>query len=166
MKHFRLLIVLVCMAFSANALAEFKLYDVDPSYREEVYGVLARALRPQQGVALANSIELLPTGQILIDAMPETHQQVAAVLAEITNTPWGERHHYVVPAAAGAAPRLCARFDKQFHVSPFQPMEQQYVWTMSLPGERRDRGTSTSGHGRPLPVTRRSSLRVRRRRRP
>lgn len=57
-----------------------------------------------------------------------------AVLAEITNTPWGERHHHVVAADARGA--LRARFAKRFHVSPFQPMGQEYVWAFSAPGER------------------------------
>jgi len=83
MRHFRLLILLVCMAFSANALAEFKLYDVDPSYREEVYQALAGVLRPGADDSQTEAIELMPTGQILIDATPEAHQQVAGVLAEI-----------------------------------------------------------------------------------
>jgi DUF1365 family protein len=60
--------------------------------------------------------------------------RLAAVLAEITNTPWGERHHYVV--AADANGRLRGRFAKEFHVSPFQPMAQQYVWALSPPGQR------------------------------
>jgi hypothetical protein len=83
MRRFKLLILLVCMALSANALAEFKLYEVDPSYREEVYQALAGVLRPGADDSLTNAIQLLPTGQILIDATPEAHQQVAAVLAEI-----------------------------------------------------------------------------------
>jgi hypothetical protein len=80
MSFYRKIILLLCLAFSSNVLAEFKLYDVDPSYREEVYGALLRAM---VNTGMASSIELLPTGQILIDAVPETHQQVAAVLEEI-----------------------------------------------------------------------------------
>ncbi|MEO6596232.1 MAG: DUF1365 domain-containing protein [Planctomycetota bacterium] len=62
-------------------------------------------------------------------------ERLAAVLAQITNTPWGERHHYVV-AAVGPGATLRAQFPKQFHVSPFQPMEQDYGWTLGTPGER------------------------------
>lgn len=54
------------------------------------------------------------------------------VLAEITNTPWGERHRYWSPAE-GQGARLMAR--KRFHVSPFQPMEQSYRWSFSAPEE-------------------------------
>ena len=84
MRHFRLIILLVCMAFSAHALAqqtyEFKLYDVVPSYREEVYGVLQRVLVSN---GMASAVELLPTGQILINGTPAAHQQVAVVLEEV-----------------------------------------------------------------------------------
>lgn len=54
-----------------------------------------------------------------------------AVLAEITNTPWGERYAYVVPGD-GASAR--GEFEKAFHVSPFLSMQQQYSWRFSAPG--------------------------------
>jgi uncharacterized protein len=57
-----------------------------------------------------------------------------AVIAEVTNTPWGDRHVYVVPRAApGAA--LGGVVPKQLHVSPFMPMEQAYDWRVTEPGE-------------------------------
>ena len=56
---------------------------------------------------------------------------LAGVLAEITNTPWGERHRYVV---AGGRDGARAEFEKTFHISPFQPMEQTYAWRFSAPG--------------------------------
>jgi len=56
-----------------------------------------------------------------------------AVVAEITNTPWGERHAYVVPAGPDGAG---GDLDKVFHVSPFFPMEQAYTWRFGLPGDR------------------------------
>ena len=62
-------------------------------------------------------------------------ERLVAVLAEITNTPWGERHHYVLGAEA-ARTTLHGRFAKRFHVSPFQPMEQDYEWALAVPGER------------------------------
>ncbi len=58
--------------------------------------------------------------------------RLAAVLAEITNTPWGERHRYCVAAGADGAR---GTFVKAFHVSPFQPMAQTYEWRFSVPGE-------------------------------
>ena len=60
------------------------------------------------------------------------------VVAEVNNTPWGERHCYVLPVAAAAtatgapsARQWSWRFDKDFHVSPFMPMDMQYDWRIS-----------------------------------
>lgn len=65
-------------------------------------------------------------------------ERVETVLAEITNTPWNERHAYVLPAAAslGRGRALRFRFDKAFHVSPFLPMDLGYDWRFSEPGAR------------------------------
>jgi len=54
-----------------------------------------------------------------------------AVVAEVHNTPWGETHCYVLDARSG--PRH--GFAKDFHVSPFMPMTQQYRWRLPPPGE-------------------------------
>jgi DUF1365 family protein len=61
---------------------------------------------------------------------------IETVVAEITNTPWGERHAYVLPASSGTrdAGRVRFRFGKQFHVSPFMPMDQEYDWMFAEPG--------------------------------
>ncbi len=61
---------------------------------------------------------------------------VETIVAEITNTPWSERHTYVIPVRGTTDPEHHARFEKAFHVSPFMPMEQTYDWRFSPPGER------------------------------
>jgi hypothetical protein len=53
---------------------------------------------------------------------------VGAVVAEVENTPWHERHAYVL----GAPGRH--RFAKVMHVSPFLPMELTYELAYSEPG--------------------------------
>jgi DUF1365 family protein len=67
-----------------------------------------------------------------------TDSRVETIVAEITNTPWKERHAYVLPVAAAA--RQGARawrysFGKQFHVSPFMPMDMHYEWSFGTPAE-------------------------------
>jgi DUF1365 family protein len=59
------------------------------------------------------------------------------VLAEITNTPWGERHAYLLPVAAAErrGDALHWSFDKAFHVSPFMPMQRRYHWALQVPGK-------------------------------
>jgi uncharacterized protein len=58
------------------------------------------------------------------------------VVAEITNTPWRERHAYVLPVsrAERRGRALAWEFDKTFHVSPFMPMERAYQWRFTVPG--------------------------------
>jgi len=63
-----------------------------------------------------------------------------AVVAEVTNTPWDERHCYVLDVAAPEARHpgelLRARQPKVFHVSPFMPMDQGYTFALDRPGRR------------------------------
>jgi len=64
-------------------------------------------------------------------------QTLVAVLAEITNTPWKERHAYVLPIESA---QVCGRtlhwsFPKTFHVSPFMPIDCEYDWRFTVPGE-------------------------------
>ena len=63
-------------------------------------------------------------------------RRVQAVVAEITNTPWRERHCYVMEPPAAHDHGAWYEFDKQFHVSPFMPMEQRYRWFFAPPDER------------------------------
>jgi DUF1365 family protein len=59
------------------------------------------------------------------------------IVAEITNTPWNERHAYVLPVAKAVERHRMLHwdFDKRFHVSPFMPMSRNYAWRFSAPGE-------------------------------
>jgi uncharacterized protein len=64
-------------------------------------------------------------------------QTLEAMVAEVTNTPWGERHCYVIDARSAAAKQVIqAEHKKKFHVSPFMPMDMSYLWQISPPGQR------------------------------
>ncbi len=67
------------------------------------------------------------------DAGPILSRPLDAVVAEVTNTPWGERHAYAV--AADGKPVLSARFRKAFHVSPLMGMDHEYELRVTQPGE-------------------------------
>lgn len=62
--------------------------------------------------------------------------RLEAVLGEVNNTPWGERHLYVLPMSQNLArpERPQFRFAKAMHVSPFLPMDLEYQWRLTLPG--------------------------------
>lgn len=59
------------------------------------------------------------------------------VIAEITNTPWKERHAYVLPVSRATrhGRALGWEFDKAFHVSPFMAMQRRYAWRFTAPGD-------------------------------
>ncbi|MDB6062335.1 MAG: hypothetical protein JWM78_2438 [Verrucomicrobiaceae bacterium] len=61
----------------------------------------------------------------------ETAQFVECVLAEVTNTPWRERHHYVIEGAGTAL--IDSKFAKAMHVSPFHPLAMEYRWRGAQP---------------------------------
>jgi DUF1365 family protein len=59
------------------------------------------------------------------------------IVAEITNTPWKERHAYVLPVKTA---RLQGRalnwsLPKTFHVSPFMAMTCDYEWRFTAPSD-------------------------------
>jgi DUF1365 family protein len=66
--------------------------------------------------------------------------RVRAVVADVTNTPWGERHAYVLPVdgagAHGSTHVLHGQFAKALHVSPLMSMNHTYDWRLSEPSER------------------------------
>ncbi|MFZ1063115.1 MAG: DUF1365 domain-containing protein [Acidimicrobiales bacterium] len=53
--------------------------------------------------------------------------RVVSTIAEVTNTPWGERHLYVL------GPPGTVEFDKAHHVSPFLTMDGRYRLTYAEP---------------------------------
>ncbi len=68
----------------------------------------------------------------------DSGERVETLVAEVTNTPWGERHCYVLDAAedTGAQPEHQRhRFAKAFHVSPFMDMDMTYEWRSTSPSE-------------------------------
>ncbi|TWT64888.1 DUF1365 domain-containing protein [Allorhodopirellula solitaria] len=65
----------------------------------------------------------------------EDGETLAATVAEVTNTPWRERHSYVIPwRGVGRIQRH--RCNKKLHVSPFLPMQLEYRWRLSQPSRQ------------------------------
>lgn len=79
----------------------------------------------------------------------DEHENLVCILSEITNTPWDERHHYVLPVNPQGKNRAYPdysyqpkgrcnhlfEFEKAFHVSPFNPMNMDYRWMFSHPDQ-------------------------------
>lgn len=108
-------------------------------------GPLAEAARDLVGEALGQR----PTGRVLLltalrfgpvafnpvnfYCCADADGRFVALIAEITNTPWNERHRYVLAMAANGGR---SEFDKSFHISPFQPMAQRYRWSVAWVANR------------------------------
>jgi DUF1365 family protein len=61
-------------------------------------------------------------------------EALEAVVADVTNTPWGESHAYVLDVRGGL--RDVKHEAKRMHVSPFLPMDLSYEFRLTAPGKR------------------------------
>jgi|SRR5699024_10339341 len=59
-----------------------------------------------------------------------------AIVADVNNTPWDERHAYVLDCRGQVGPAYRFAFDKAFHVSPFMPMDIRYDWRFRIAEDR------------------------------
>jgi DUF1365 family protein len=60
--------------------------------------------------------------------------RVEHVLAQVTNTPWRERHCYAIKPDGDSPMRATSA--KAFHVSPFMPPDLTYTWQLMPPCAR------------------------------
>ena len=65
-------------------------------------------------------------------------ERIETIVAEVNNTPWGERHCYVLNDAMNQGEGSHKRYSpaKLMHVSPFMPMNIDYDWRFSDPSEK------------------------------
>jgi DUF1365 family protein len=131
------------------ALARFKRSDYLGDPRTPLREAVGELVLERTGVSVEGPIRLLThlryfghcfnpvSFYYCYDAAGE---HVRAVVAHVTNTPWGERHAYVMPVARagrhGSADVMSGQFRKRLHVSPLMGMDQTYDWRLSEPGER------------------------------
>lgn len=57
------------------------------------------------------------------------------IIAEVSNTPWGERHCYVLNALPSGTEPIRAETRKELHVSPFMSMDINYEWLLTNPAD-------------------------------
>ena len=64
----------------------------------------------------------------------EDGETLKYIIAEVHNTPWNQRHSYVLEC--NECSTHSASFPKEFHVSPFNQMQMEYRWSSTTPGEQ------------------------------
>jgi len=117
---------------------------VDRPLREAVRDRVAEetGARPPEGpIRLLTQIALLgycfnPVSFYYL--FEEDGETLHSIVAEITNTPWNERHQYVLLASEATLEGEWYewRFEKDFHVSPFFDMDHRYQWRFTVPGSQ------------------------------
>jgi DUF1365 family protein len=104
---------------------------LDTAVRDEVAKQSRR--RPTGDIAMLGHVRLwgwLFNPLCVYYCFDESGQRVDQILLEVRNTPWHERHLYVLDGAS-----TYHRFAKAMHVSPFLGMDHEYVLTWSAPGD-------------------------------
>jgi DUF1365 family protein len=126
------------------------LYAPAEPLAEEARSLVAAELgrRPEGAVRLLTMPRSFGFGYnpVSFHFLSDADDETVALMAEVTNTPWGERTHYVLEREPGAE-RIEGRSAKRMHVSPFMPMEQAYEWSATVPGERLEIGIANEQGG-------------------
>jgi DUF1365 family protein len=58
------------------------------------------------------------------------------VVAEVSNTPWGDQHPYILSCEPDRSHSYHSHADKLLHVSPFMPMAMHYRFRLTAPARR------------------------------
>jgi len=127
------------------ALARFKRSDHLGPANRPLADCVRELVAARTGTQPTGPIRLLTTLRTLGHAFNpvsfyycfgQADEHVEAVVAYVTNTPWGESHAYVLDRAPDGGAVMRDSVDKAFHVSPFIGMDGHYDWRVSEPGER------------------------------
>ena len=131
----------------ARAPIEFRRADHLGDPRRDLAAEIRALVAARRGSAPAGPVRLLTNlrqlGHVFNPVsfyycFDASGSHVEAVVAEVTNTPWGESHAYLLaperpPGARGV---LCGRIEKAFHVSPFMGLDHTYAWRLTQPGRQ------------------------------
>ncbi|MGD8339242.1 MAG: hypothetical protein PVH89_00590 [Gammaproteobacteria bacterium] len=107
MKSLRIPLAACLVTASLQAQAATEIYDVRPAYRQEVVDILSGMLDVDMR-EFGGSVQLLPTGQILVDTYSDARQEeIRAVLEAIASkepepTPTIRLRYWVLHGVAGA----------------------------------------------------------------
>lgn len=129
---------------SGKALAEFRRSDFLGDPNVPLQDEVRRRIREETGEVHTGPIYLLANLRYFGFVMNPIacyycfnadESKLEYVVAEVNNTPWDERHSYVL-AGPDTGVWLNTSFDKEFHVSPFNPMAMRYHWRSNTPAKR------------------------------
>ncbi|MEM1411623.1 MAG: DUF1365 domain-containing protein [Pseudomonadota bacterium] len=129
-----------------RALARYRREDHLGNATEDLAGCVRALVHSESGYRPEGPIRLLTHLQYFgyvfnpvsfYYCFDQEDTRVEAIVAEVNNTPWGERHCYVLcdeSERSGAHQRFTPV--KRMHVSPFMQMDVDYDWRFRAPDER------------------------------
>ena len=127
-----------------RALAQFRRSDFLGDPQLPLQDEVRRRIREETGAVHTGPIYLLANlryfGYVMNPiacyyCFSDDETRLEYVVAEVNNTPWNERHSYVLVGPSEGR-WLKTAFDKAFHVSPFNPMAMRYHWRSNTPDHR------------------------------
>jgi uncharacterized protein len=118
-----------------NHLTQNPLPSVDESVRNTVASTLGK--RPTGPIRMLVNLRYWGVNMNPISTyycFDDSGEKLIAILAEVNNTPWNERHAYVL-TGEDFAHKQHVNFAKEFHVSPFNPIAMDYRWHSTTPNK-------------------------------
>jgi uncharacterized protein len=130
-------------SLTQRAPAQFKRTDYFAPEEKDLKQAVVKKVRQQTGLKIDGAVRLLTNlryfgfvfNPISIYYCFDRDENLQAMMLEVTNTPWRERHQYVL-ACDPKTKKQRITFDKAMHVSPFNPMAFEYHWFSQLPEEK------------------------------
>ncbi len=130
-----------------RGIAEFRRSDYHAPWLQDLAAAVRATVQARRGHAPRGPIRLLAHARhfgycfnpvSFYYCFEVDGETLDCILAEITNTPWGERHAYLLDCADADrnGDWYTWSFDKEFHVSPYIAMQRRYEWRLRVPGER------------------------------
>ncbi len=131
-----------CWSARRPALAWFRRKDFLGDNSESIKNEVKKYIRRDTGNDFNGSVRVLANlryfgfimNPIVCYYCFNSENHLEYIIAEVTNTPWKEKHAYVL--ACDPKQRIQRiKFQKLMHVSPFNKMDIEYMWAGNTPDE-------------------------------
>lgn len=137
------------------ALARFKRSDFHGDKTQSLQSAVKHTVEQKLGFKPAGPVRMLANLRyfgyimnplVVYYCFDKQGENLEAIVAEVNNTPWNEKHPYVldcrksaltpVDTTADEAKQHAHQFEKAFTVSPFNPVNMTYQWQSSVPAKQ------------------------------
>lgn len=123
--------------------ARFKRADYLGNPQEPLKKSVHNVVKQKTGIHLEGPVRMLTNlryfgfvlNPITVYYCFDNAEQLRALVLEVTNTPWKERHQYVLLCNPEQLTQRIS-FDKAMHVSPFHPMNMRYHFSGNCPDKK------------------------------